>query len=337
MEKITIIGGGSWGSAIANSLAEKGEDACLYIMEKQQYDLVVKTKTNPQYLKDFTFSNHLKFSNDFNKSVEEATVLIIAVPTNAVRSVLEQIKKLNVSPRTLVNLAKGLEQNTHLRISEIANEILPEFPFVALNGPSHAEEVAKNLPTTLVACSENHSEAVKIEKLFSTETLRIYYQDDLVGVEMGAALKNIIALAAGLTDGLQFGDNTKAALMTRGIHEITKLGIQMGAKPQTFLGLTGIGDLIVTCTSLHSRNRNFGYLIGQGKSVEEAMKIVDMVVEGYKTTKSAYELSQEVGVEMPITEKLYDVLYKGEDPKIAVMELMTRRSKHENEGINDIS
>lgn len=333
MDKIVIIGGGSWGSAIANILASKGISTVLYIWNHKQYEKICKSRKNEKYLKNFTFNERLEFSNSFEESIENATHIVLAVPTNAARSVMIQIKESNMEKAVLINLAKGLEEKTHLRISQVADEILPNLDFVSLSGPSHAEEVAFDIPTTVVVCSNKAEITKQVQDLFMTDTFRVYAQDDLIGVEMGGALKNIIALAAGLSDGLGFGDNTKAALMTRGMYEIQKLGLKMGAKKETFQGLSGIGDLIVTCTSLHSRNRNFGYLIGQGKSVKEAMDTVEMVVEGYKTTKAAYELSKTLNVEMPITEKLYNVLYEEEDPREAVIELMGRRSKHENEDI----
>ncbi|MDU6032296.1 MAG: NAD(P)H-dependent glycerol-3-phosphate dehydrogenase, partial [Peptoniphilus harei] len=232
-----------------------------------------------------------------------------------------------------VNLSKGIEVESLDRISEISSEILKDNPFVALSGPSHAEEVGRDIPTTLVASSENLKVAQTIQHEFSTPIFRIYTNPDLVGVEMGGALKNIIALAAGMNDGLAYGDNSKAALMTRGIYEMSKLGISLGANPHTFNSLSGIGDLIVTCTSMHSRNRRAGILIGEGKSMEEACNEVGQVVEGVKTVKSAYKLAKLKNIEMPITNALYKVLYEGYDPNKAVYELMTRENKDEIEQI----
>lgn len=329
MSQVTVIGGGSWGSAIANILASKGVTTCLYVRDNNHFKQLIATKRNPNYLKDFVFDSRLRFSNIFSESVKEAEIIVLAVPTNSCRQVFSEISKYDIKNKIIVNLAKGLEENTHKRISEIAKEVLGTNNYAVLSGPSHAEEVAMGIPTTVVVCSDNTLITEKIQELFFTENFRVYGQNDLVGVEIGGALKNIIALAAGLNDGLGFGDNTKAALMTRGLYEIQKLGVSLGAKYETFFGLAGIGDLIVTCTSRHSRNWNFGYLIGKGYTSEDAIKEVKMVVEGYKTTKSAYELACIQNIEMPITEKLYEVLYKDADPRTSVIDLMNRKSKNE--------
>jgi glycerol-3-phosphate dehydrogenase (NAD(P)+) len=233
--------------------------------------------------------------------------------------------------RIIVNVAKGIENNSKKRISEIVKEYFPDNDFVVLSGPSHAEEVALDIPTTVVSASRNKEVAEYIQDVFSCSTFRVYTNPDVVGVELGGALKNIIALGAGISDGLGYGDNTKAALMTRGIYEMSKLGVALGADPDTFSGLSGIGDLIVTCTSMHSRNRRAGILIGQGLSMEKAAEEIGMVVEGIKTTKSTFELAGDIGVEMPITKELYNVLYKGADVRESVGKLMGRSMKHEME------
>lgn len=331
MKHVLVIGGGSWGTAVANLVARNGHGTHLYIRNKEQFESMRETYTNERYLPGVQLDSRLQFINTLDHHISKADFIILGVPTNSVRSAVDDIKDQLNSETILVNLAKGLEESSHLRISEVVAELIPKQPFVALSGPSHAEEVAINIPTTVVSASKNIEYARAVQDLCSNDVFRVYTQDDLLGVEMGAALKNIIALAAGLIDGMGYGDNTVAALMTRGIYEMTKLGINMGAHAQTFQGLSGIGDLIVTCTSLHSRNRKFGYLIGQGRSVQEAMEEVKMVVEGYKTTKVAYILSQEQDVEMPITQALHAVLYEDLDPKVAVDKLMSRRSKHEIE------
>jgi Glycerol-3-phosphate dehydrogenase len=232
-------------------------------------------------------------------------------------------------------VAKGLEKGTGLRLSQVAKEELPNNPYVTLSGPSHAEEVSRFMPTTLVAACENIDIAQKVQDVFMSETLRVYTNPDKTGVELGGALKNIIAFGAGMCDGLGYGDNTKAALMTRGIVEIGRLGVAMGANVNTFTGLSGIGDLIVTCTSVHSRNRKAGILMGQGKSLEETLKEVNMVVEGITATEVAYKVSKQLNVEMPITKAIYSVLYEGANPNEAVLELMTRSKKHEMEEVVD--
>lgn len=331
--KITLCGGGSWGTAIARLLSNKGHELNFYIRNKEVIEDIRKNKENTKYLPGAKFEKEINLTNNLDSVLEDIDVFIIAVPTSSIREILTSIKDKISKDVIIVNLSKGIEVESLDRISEISTEILKDNPFVALSGPSHAEEVGKDIPTTLVASSENLKVAQTIQHEFSTPIFRIYTNPDLVGVEMGGALKNIIALAAGMNDGLAYGDNSKAALMTRGIYEMSKLGISLGANPHTFNGLSGIGDLIVTCTSMHSRNRRAGILIGEGKSMEEACNEVGQVVEGVKTVKSAYKLAKLKNIEMPITNALYKVLYEGYDPNKAVYELMTRENKDEIEQI----
>ena len=331
--KITLCGGGSWGTAIARLLSNKGHELNFYIRNKEVLEDIRKNKENTKYLPGAKFEKEINLTNNLDSVLEDIVVFIIAVPTSSIREVLTSIKDKISKDVIIVNLSKGIEVESLDRISEISSEILKDNPFVALSGPSHAEEVGKDIPTTLVASSENLKVAQTIQHEFSTPIFRIYTNPDLVGVEMGGALKNIIALAAGMNDGLAYGDNSKAALMTRGIYEMSKLGISLGANSHTFNGLSGIGDLIVTCTSMHSRNRRAGILIGEGKSMEEACNEVGQVVEGVKTVKSAYKLAKLKNIEMPITKALYKVLYEGYDPNKAVYELMTRENKDEIEQI----
>lgn len=333
MNKATVLGGGSWGTALARELANNGVDTTLYIRDESQFNGLVKSGTNEKYLPGVKLPENLKYSSDFYESIKNSKFIVSAVPTGAAR---ETFKKLsgNISKDTIIiNVAKGIEQGTLLRISEVSKEILPENPFVALSGPTHAEEVVLDYPSTIVAASEDLDAAQLVQNLFMSNTLRVYTNDDLVGVELAGALKNIIALAIGMMDGMGFGDNTKAALMTRGISEISRLGVRMGAMPSTFFGLAGIGDLIVTCTSMHSRNRRCGILIGQGMSIEEATETVGMVVEGIKTTAAAKQLSEKYMVDMPITNILYQVLYENKKAKDSVDDLMLRDKKHEMEGL----
>ena len=331
--KITLCGGGSWGTAIARLLSNKGHELNFYIRNKEVIEDIRKNKENKKYLPGAKFEKEINLTNNLDSVLEDIEVFIIAVPTSSIREVLTSIKDKISKDVIIVNLSKGIEVESLDRISEISSEILKDNPFVALSGPSHAEEVGKDIPTTLVASSENLKVAQTIQHEFSTPIFRIYTNPDLVGVEMGGALKNIIALAAGMNDGLAYGDNSKAALMTRGIYEMSKLGISLGANPHTFNGLSGIGDLIVTCTSMHSRNRRAGILIGEGKSMEEACNEVGQVVEGVKTVKSAYKLAKLKNIEMPITNALYKVLYEGYDPNKAVYELMSRENKDDIEQI----
>ncbi|CAG7587503.1 NAD(P)H-dependent glycerol-3-phosphate dehydrogenase [Peptoniphilus senegalensis] len=330
---ITLCGGGSWGTAIARLLSNKGHRVNFYIRNKSVIDDIKKNKENSKYLPGAKFINEINLTNDLDGVLNDIDVFVIAIPTSSIREILEKISGKISKETIIVNLSKGIEVETLDRISEISSEVLKDNPFVALSGPSHAEEVGKDIPTTLVASSSNLKAAEIIQREFSTSIFRIYTNPDLVGVEIGGALKNIIALAAGMNDGLGYGDNSKAALMTRGIYEMSKLGISLGANPHTFNGLSGIGDLIVTCTSMHSRNRRAGILIGKGMSMDEACKEVGQVVEGVKTVKSAYKLSKLKNIEMPITMALYQVLYEDYDPNKAVYELMTRKNKDEIEQI----
>ena len=328
--KIAIVGCGSWGSAIANLLAHIGHSVHIYTRSEAQYNRARTVGDNPGYLEDFTFNPQIQFHLSIEDAIAGCDGIVLAVPTAAVRSCLEAVATVSTEV-PVINLAKGLEQGSHLRLSQVAKEILPNAPYIVLSGPSHAEEVAKFMPTTVLVCAEEEKYAIWAQDLFTCDSFRVYVQDDMIGVEIGGALKNIIALGAGLSDGLGYGDNAKAALMTRGLTEIQRLGIALGAKPVTFQGLSGIGDLIVTCTSIHSRNWRFGNLIGRSMAPDAAIEKVGMVVEGYKTTKACYELARERSIEMPITEKLYGVLYRGLDPRKAVLDLMQRPNKHENE------
>ena len=331
--KITLCGGGSWGTAIARLLSNKGHDVNFYIRNKSVIYDIKKNKENSKYLPGAKFENEINLTNNLLSVLKDIDIIVLAVPTTSSREILEEIKNYLGENVIIVNLSKGFEVDTLKRISEISKEILPRNPFVALSGPSHAEEVGKDIPTTVVASSENLDASKIIQREFSTPIFRIYTNSDLIGVEIGGALKNIIALAAGMNDGLNYGDNSKAALMTRGVYEMSKLGITLGANPHTFNGLSGIGDLIVTCTSMHSRNRRAGILIGKGMSMQDACKEVGQVVEGVKTVESTYKLSKIYNIEMPITKVLYEILYKNYDPRKAVYELMTRKNKDEIEQI----
>lgn len=328
--KITVYGGGSWGTAIARLLSNNKHEVKFYIRNKDIVDEINSRHENSKYLPGVDLGD-LTALNDSDKALEDMDMLVMAVPTSAFRKVLTNIKDKIDKKVIILNLAKGIENETLDRISEISKEILPDNPFAVLSGPSHAEEVGKDIPTAVAISSENEEVAKRVQHAFASKYFRVYTNSDLLGVELCGALKNIIALAAGMADGLGFGDNTIAALATRGIYEISKLGVKTGAKMQTFNGLAGIGDLIVTCTSMHSRNRRAGVLIGKGIAVEDANKQIGQVVEGIKTTKSAYELSKKYDVSMPITAKLYEVLYEGLDPKEAVTSLMTREYKEEIE------
>lgn len=330
-EKIAVIGAGSWGTALSVSLCGSGHTVRIWDVDGEHLNELLQNRENKRYLPDVKLPETLKISFTVEEAVEGADIVLFSAPAQRFRSALEGTLPYLKPEMVLVNVAKGIEQKTLKRLSEIAYEKLPKARYVVLSGPSHAEEVGRAMPTTLVSASDEIDLAEYIQDVFMSEHLRIYTNSDVTGVELGGALKNIIALGAGIGDGMGFGDNAKAALMTRGITEIARLGVKLGANLSTFSGLTGIGDLIVTCTSMHSRNRRCGILIGEGMDPAEATKKVGMVVEGIYTTEAAYELARRTGVEMPITEQIYRVINGTTDAREAVMSLMTRQKKHETE------
>lgn len=333
MEKMCVLGSGSWGTALALVLAKKGHNVSLWTLSEEQCDKVNKTRENVDYLPGVLIPSNIKITTDINEAIKDSKIVVLAVPSQAIRSVCQKIKSIINDKQILVDVAKGLEKGTGLRLSEVVKQELPNNKYVVLSGPSHAEEVAKDIPTTVVASSENISDAEVVQDAFMTPKFRVYTNPDVVGVELGGALKNIIAFGAGICDGLGYGDNTKAALMTRGIREVARLGVAMGAEPNTFSGLSGIGDLIVTCTSMHSRNRRAGILIGKGKSLEETLAEVKMVVEGITATEVAYDVAKKMNIDMPITNAIYSVLHEGVNANEAVIGLMMRNKTHEMEEI----
>jgi glycerol-3-phosphate dehydrogenase (NAD(P)+) len=333
MDRIGVLGGGSWGTALSILLANNGLEIDMWLRNKEQILTMINSRENKRYLPGIKLPENIGVSDDMERTLYNKGVVLLTVPTHAVRDTLNAARKYIKNDAIIVNVAKGIENDTLMRISEIVKEILPNNRYCVLSGPSHAEEVALNLPTTVVSASEYRDVAEYVQDLFTSPAFRVYTNPDIIGVELGGALKNIIALGAGISDGLNYGDNTKAALMTRGIIEIARLGTKLGANSNTFSGLSGVGDLIVTCTSMHSRNRRAGILLGQGMSLEESVRQIGMVVEGVKTTNSAYKLSEKLKVEMPITTEIYNVLYNNSDVKEAVMKLMGRDKKHEMEDI----
>lgn len=332
MPKITFLGGGSFGTALSVILAKKGFEIKVWDRSESTVNDINVKRENINYLPNVIVPSNVTAYLDLEKAMENAEVLVIAVPSHAIRTVCEQAKPYINKGTIVVSIAKGIEEHTYKRLSEVISEELPENPVVVLSGPSHAEEVALDIPTTLVASSKQMKCAEIVQDIFMTSKIRVYTNDDLIGIEIGGAVKNIIALAAGVSDGIGYGDNTKAALMTRGITEIIRVGVKLGGKVETFAGLTGIGDLIVTCTSMHSRNRRAGILIGKGATKDEACKEVGMVVEGVKACHAFYELKEKLGVSMPITDALYNVLFLEKDPKYEVYNLMTRDKKDEING-----
>lgn len=336
---IAVIGAGSWGTALAMVLADNGHVVRLWSHNGSQVNEINQFHTNKKYLPGIFLSDLIVGFASLPDTLKGIETIILAVPTKAIREVVGKIRATQTSPITIAHVGKGIEPDTLLRITELIREEMPEAllkDVVVLSGPSHAEEVSLRHPTTVTVSSENMSAAEEIQDLFINHNFRVYTNPDVVGVEIGGALKNIIALAAGITDGLGYGDNAKAALMTRGLAEIARLGTKMGANPLTFSGLTGIGDLIVTCTSVHSRNWRAGNMLGKGQSLSNVLENMGMVVEGVRTTKAAYQLALKYDVKMPITFALYDVLFKGKNPKDAVDLLMARGKTHEMEDLVNI-
>ncbi len=326
--KFAVIGSGSWGTAVSCVLAKRGHDVCIYSRRKESAEKMRSTRENSDYLPGVFIPENVEFDYDLKNTLMGADIVVMAVPSHAVRETACKIADFCKAP-VILNIAKGIERKTLLRMSEVVAIELPSARFVAMSGPSHAEEVALGMPTTNIVASDDEALALDIQRAVMTPEFRLYTTTDLIGVELGGALKNVIALCAGICDGLGFGDNTKAALMTRGIAEIARLGMAMGAKRDTFAGLSGIGDLIVTCTSMHSRNRRAGILIGQGMSPEQAMEEVKMVVEGVRTADAAFCLSQKYNVDMPICREAYEVLFHNKSAREAVYELMLRSEKAE--------
>ncbi|SHK39323.1 NAD(P)H-dependent glycerol-3-phosphate dehydrogenase [Paramaledivibacter caminithermalis] len=331
--KIGVLGAGSWGTALSIVLADKGHSVNLWGRNQEHIESLRCTRENSKYLPNAVLSQNINMYTDICDCIKGCSIIVLAVSSQGIRETLEKIKGYVSKEQIFVNVSKGIENNSLLRISQIVNDYYPDNHYVALSGPSHAEEVCKGIPTTIVSASKSRYAAEYVQDIFITNKLRVYTNPDVVGVELGGSLKNVIALGAGISDGLGYGDNAKAALMTRGIREIARLGEAMGANISTFAGLTGIGDLIVTCTSMHSRNRRCGIQLGQGKSLKEAVASIGMVVEGVYTTKAAYELSKKFKIEMPITNEIYKILYDGCSAKESVSNLMLRSKTHEIEEV----
>lgn len=328
--KIAFLGGGSFGTALAIMLAKKGLEVKIWDRKQEVVDDINIKRENIKYLHGVVVPSGIKASTNIEEVIKDSEYIVLAVPSHVIRQMCKNIRNVLKDNQVVISIAKGIEQETGKRLSEVITDELPLNSVVILSGPSHAEEVAQDIPTTVVVSSEKMEYAEKVQDIFMTNKFRVYTNEDIVGVEVGGAVKNIIALAAGVSDGIGYGDNTKAALMTRGISEIARIGTKLGGKIETFAGLTGLGDLIVTCTSMHSRNRRAGILIGKGATAEEATKEIGMVVEGIKACKAFYELKEKAGVSMPITDVLYKVLFQGKDPKYGVYELMTRDKKDES-------
>lgn len=333
---ISIVGAGSWGTAIAILMANKGYDVKLWVRDKKLIEKINNTRENSEYLPGAILPENIIVSSDMEYCCSYSEAVIIAAPSHAMRDICSQMRNFTLKGQVIVSLTKGIENDTLLRMSQVIKEFMPKNEVAVVSGPSHAEEVAKGIPTAVVASSKKRIVAEYVQDIFMTPLFRVYTNPDIVGVELGGALKNIIALGAGIIDGLGLGDNTKAAVMTRGIVEMARLGESLGASRNTFAGLSGIGDLIVTCTSMHSRNRRAGIAIGQGKSVEEVLGSTRMVVEGIRTTKSAYQLAIKQGIEMPITQEINNLLFNKADIRDSVMNLTMRTKTHEIEDIAEM-
>ncbi|GEL03987.1 NAD(P)H-dependent glycerol-3-phosphate dehydrogenase [Rummeliibacillus stabekisii] len=332
MGRVAVLGAGSWGTSLAIVLAENGHDTLLWTHRKEQAEEISNQHRNAKYLPETILPENLNATDDMEKAISHAEIVVMAVPTKGIRETCKKMLKTLDKKVLFIHVSKGIEPNTLLRISDIIKEEIPaEFieEIVVLSGPSHAEEVVLHHPTTVAAACEDIVAAERVQDLFMNQYFRVYTNQDVIGVEIGGALKNVIALAAGAVDGLGFGDNAKAALITRGLAEISRLGVKMGANPLTFSGLAGMGDLIVTCTSVHSRNWRAGHMLGKGYTLDEILEQMGMVVEGVRTTKAAHQLAEKYEVSMPIAEALYSVLFEDKNPRQTVEELMLRVKKQE--------
>ncbi|MHB9313741.1 NAD(P)H-dependent glycerol-3-phosphate dehydrogenase [Fusobacterium polymorphum] len=331
MAKISVIGSGGWGIALTILLHKNGHNLTIWSFDKKEAEELKTTRENKTKLPNISLPDDIEVTDNLKEAVDNKDILVLAVPSKAIRSVSKSLKDIIKNNQIIVNVAKGLEEDSLKTMTDIIEEELKEKnPQVAvLSGPSHAEEVGKGIPTTCVVSAHNKELTLHLQNIFMNPSFRVYTSPDMIGIEVGGALKNVIALAAGIADGLNYGDNTKAALITRGIKEISTLGVAMGGEQSTFYGLTGLGDLIVTCASMHSRNRRAGILLGQGKTLDEAIKEVNMVVEGVYSAKSALMAAKKYNVEIPIIEQVNAVLFENKNAAEAVNELMIRDKKLE--------
>lgn len=330
--RIAVLGAGSWGTTLALLLLENNHDVILWEYKPEHVAVMREKRENISFLPGVLLPERLYITNDIEEACKFPEMIVTAVPSQYLRSSLENITHLDLKKTVFCNVAKGIENGTLMPMSDVILDVLKgvrKEQIAILSGPSHAEEVSRRIPTTVVAAGIRNKIAKLVQEAFMTSYFRVYVNEDLRGVELGGAIKNVIAVGAGISDGAGFGDNTKAALMVRGIYEITRLGVKMGAQPRTFAGLSGIGDLIVTCMSKHSRNRYVGEQVGMGRKLEDVLKEMVMIAEGVPTTKSVYELSKKLDVEMPISKSVYQVLFEGKEAHLATEELMTRMPKGE--------
>lgn len=324
MKKVSVLGAGSWGTALSILLNHNGHDVTIWSIDEREVQMLSQEREQKDKLPGAILADSIKITGSIEEAITGKDILVLAVPSPYVRSTSKMMAPFVESEQIIVNVAKGIEEDTLMTMSQIIEQEIKDTKIAVLSGPSHAEEVCKGIPTTVVVGSKNKEVAMLVQDVFMSEVFRVYTSPDVTGIELGGSLKNVIALAAGMVDGLGFGDNTKAALITRGITELQRLGNAMGAKPETISGLSGIGDLIVTCTSKHSRNRNAGYLMGQGKTYQEAMDEVKMIVEGVYSAKAASALAKKYDVNMPIIDAVNQVLFEGVNAREAALALLMR-------------
>ncbi|MFH0990495.1 MAG: NAD(P)H-dependent glycerol-3-phosphate dehydrogenase [bacterium] len=330
--KVTVLGAGSWGTTLALVLMDNGHDVNLWTFDPKQAEEMRELRANPNFLPGIPLPPSLGVSSDIEAASSNRDMIVMAVPAQFLRSVIQSIAHLNLERTIICNVAKGIENGTFMTMSEVLIDVLQherKENLATLSGPSHAEEVSKKIPTAIVAASYKNRTAKVVQDAFMTPYFRVYVNDDIRGVEVGGSLKNVIAVAAGISDGAGFGDNTKAALMTRGIYEITRLGVKLGAHPKTFAGLSGMGDLIVTCMSRHSRNRYVGEQVGKGRKLEDVLKEMVMVAEGVATARSARDIEKKFGIDLHIITGVYRVLFEGKNPREAIIDLMIGDSRGE--------
>lgn len=330
MAKVGIIGAGSWGTALSVLLHDNGHQVTIWSIDAEEVRMLDEKREHEKKLPNVRLSEDMVITGDLEAAVIGKDFLVLAVPSVFTRATARKMAPYVAEGQIIVDVAKGIEEDTLMTLSQQIEQEIPRATVAVLSGPSHAEEVGRKLPTSVVIGARKKATAEYLQEMFNSGVFRVYTSPDVLGIELGGSLKNVIALAAGIADGMGYGDNTKAALITRGIAEIARLGMKMGGSLQTFSGLTGIGDLIVTCASVHSRNRKAGYLMGQGKSMQEAMDEVQMVVEGVYSARAAFRLSQKYGVSMPIVEAVNQVLFEGKRASEAVEELMMRQTRSEN-------
>lgn len=328
---VSVIGAGGWGTALAIVLSHNKHHVTLWGRDPLLMEVINERRLNADYLPGVQIPDTIAITSDLGEALADAALVILAVPSHGMRAVCEQLRATLHAQRstTLVNVAKGIENETGMRMSEVIGDVIPDAAVATLSGPSHAEEVARGIPTAVVASSTDEEVCRQVQKVFMSERFRVYTSPDIIGVELGGSLKNIIALAAGLCDGLGLGDNSKAALITRGLVEMSRLGVALGARGETFSGLSGLGDLVVTCTSKHSRNRAVGERLGKGEKLDHILASMEMVAEGVRTTKSAHDLARKCDVQTPIIDEAHAILYGAKSPKQAVKDLMTRDARPE--------